>query len=111
MYIKGQTKRKQLELRQTELTYTVSDQMSRSSCEFDGEFCWGNSFCYLASDDAQEFLTRVARCLKPDARFVMDTGMWRSRCCRPWHRSAGFGWEIFSCSVKTGTIPSKAGQI
>jgi SAM-dependent methyltransferase len=43
--------------------------------EFDGAFCWGNSFCYLAWDEAQLFLNSIARCLKPGARFVIDTGM------------------------------------
>ena len=43
--------------------------------EFDGACCLGNSFCYLPWDEAHEFLQAVARCLKPGARFVVDTGM------------------------------------
>ncbi|MDQ2842247.1 MAG: class I SAM-dependent methyltransferase [Acidobacteriota bacterium] len=43
--------------------------------EFDGAFCLGNSFGYLPSDQANRFLNAVARCLKPSARFIVDTGM------------------------------------
>jgi SAM-dependent methyltransferase len=43
--------------------------------EFDGAFCWGNSFGYLAPEEAHRFLERVARCLKQGARFIVDTGM------------------------------------
>lgn len=43
--------------------------------EFDGAFCWGNSFCYLRWDEVHQFLTAVARCLKTGARFIVDTGM------------------------------------
>lgn len=43
--------------------------------EFDGAFCWGNSFCYLSRDEARHFLCAIARSLKPDALFVLDTGM------------------------------------
>jgi SAM-dependent methyltransferase len=43
--------------------------------EFDGAFCFGNSFGYLNRDKTQTFLASVARGLKPGARFVIDTGM------------------------------------
>jgi SAM-dependent methyltransferase len=43
--------------------------------EFDGAFCFGNSFGYLNRDETQTFLAAVARALKPGARFVIDTGM------------------------------------
>ena len=43
--------------------------------EFDGAFCFGNSFGYLNREEAQAFLAAVARALKPGARFVIDTGM------------------------------------
>ncbi len=45
------------------------------SFEFDGAYCMGNNFCYLPWDEARQFLNAVARCLKPGARFVVDTGM------------------------------------
>jgi SAM-dependent methyltransferase len=41
---------------------------------FDGAFCFGNSFGYLEFADMQRFLTRLARALKPNARFLIDTG-------------------------------------
>lgn len=43
--------------------------------EFDGAYCFGNSFGYLSRDEALEFLNSVARALKPGARFVVETGM------------------------------------
>ena len=43
--------------------------------EFDGAFCWGNSFCYLNRDEARHFLRAIARSLNPGALFALDTGM------------------------------------
>ena len=43
--------------------------------EFDGAFCFGNSFSYFDYDDALEFLKAVHKALKPGTRFVIDTGM------------------------------------
>ncbi|HEV3167540.1 MAG TPA: methyltransferase domain-containing protein [Isosphaeraceae bacterium] len=41
---------------------------------FDGAYCLGNSFSYLEDDQAHvDFLSAVARSLKPGARFVLDT--------------------------------------
>ena len=42
--------------------------------EFDGAFCFGNSFAYDDDDGNAEFLKAVVRALKPGARFVLDTG-------------------------------------
>jgi SAM-dependent methyltransferase len=43
--------------------------------EFDGAFCFGNSFAYFKHEEARQFLAAIARALKPGARFVVDTGM------------------------------------
>jgi SAM-dependent methyltransferase len=43
--------------------------------EFDGAFCFGNSFGYLDSESARDFLIAVARTLKPGSRFAIETGM------------------------------------
>jgi SAM-dependent methyltransferase len=43
--------------------------------EFDGAFCFGNSFGYLDDAGHARFLAAVARALKPGARFVLDTSM------------------------------------
>lgn len=40
--------------------------------EFDGAFCFGNSFGYLSDAENQCFLNAVAKTLKPGARFVLD---------------------------------------
>lgn len=41
--------------------------------EFDGAFCFGNSFGYLDDDEGNaEFLKAVSRSLKPGSRFILD---------------------------------------
>jgi len=45
------------------------------TAEFDGAYCFGNSFGYLDRDGAQRFLGAASRALKAGARFAMDTGM------------------------------------
>jgi len=42
--------------------------------EFDGAFCFGNSFGYLIYADMTAFVAGVARALKAGGRFVIDTG-------------------------------------
>ncbi|MBI4586137.1 MAG: class I SAM-dependent methyltransferase [Planctomycetes bacterium] len=43
--------------------------------EFDGAYCFGNSFGYLDDEGNAQFLKAVARALKPGARFILDTGI------------------------------------
>jgi cyclopropane fatty-acyl-phospholipid synthase-like methyltransferase len=43
--------------------------------QFDGAFCFGNSFGYLDDAGNARFLAVVGRALKPGARFVLDTGV------------------------------------
>ena len=43
--------------------------------KFDGAFCVGNSFGYLEYCDMEAFLNGVSRALKPEARFVVGTGI------------------------------------
>ena len=40
--------------------------------EFDGAFCGGSSFGFLGDEGDQEFLSAVARAVKPGARFALD---------------------------------------
>jgi ubiquinone/menaquinone biosynthesis C-methylase UbiE len=40
--------------------------------EFDGAFCFGNSFGYFNDDENTDFLKVVTRTLKPGARFILD---------------------------------------
>ncbi len=40
--------------------------------EFDGSFCFGNSFGYLTDEGNVEFLKAVARALRPGGTFVLD---------------------------------------
>ncbi len=43
--------------------------------EYDGAFCFGNSFGYLDDDANARFLEAVARALRPGGHFVLDTSM------------------------------------
>jgi cyclopropane fatty-acyl-phospholipid synthase-like methyltransferase len=43
--------------------------------QFDGAFCFGNSFGYADYNSTRDFLLSLNRCLKTGARFVIDTGL------------------------------------
>jgi SAM-dependent methyltransferase len=43
--------------------------------EFDGAFCFGNSFGYLSPEEAPQFLLAISRTLKRGSRFILETGM------------------------------------
>lgn len=45
------------------------------NAEFDGAFCLGNSFGFLDPEEAARFLSAVSRALRPEARFILETGM------------------------------------
>jgi SAM-dependent methyltransferase len=45
------------------------------SAEFDGAYCFGNSFGYLDDAGNAAFLHAVAAAVKPGARFLLDTGV------------------------------------
>ena len=45
------------------------------SSEFDGAFCWGNSFGYFDYDDIIKFVAGLSKALKPGARFVLQGGI------------------------------------
>lgn len=42
---------------------------------FDGAFCLGNSFGYFNFEGMKDFVKKVAACLKPGARFIINSGM------------------------------------
>jgi SAM-dependent methyltransferase len=42
------------------------------SQDFDGAFCFGNSFGYLADEDNANFLRSISKALRPGARFILD---------------------------------------
>ena len=43
--------------------------------QFDGAYCFGNSFGYLNRDELRRFLPSVARTLRPGAKLIVETGM------------------------------------
>ena len=54
----------------------VCDDMRHLPCDpqFDGAFCWGNSFGYLDHEGTRAFLAALAAALRPGARFVLEAG-------------------------------------
>jgi len=64
-----------------------------SEPQFNGAFCFGNSFGYLDHAGTQEFLAALSCALKPGARFVLETGLAAESILlglqeRRWHRVA-----------------------
>jgi SAM-dependent methyltransferase len=51
--------------------------------EFDGAFCFGNSFAYLDADDACKFFWGIARSLKPGGRLSWRPAWRRNLFFRP----------------------------
>jgi cyclopropane fatty-acyl-phospholipid synthase-like methyltransferase len=46
-----------------------------AEAEFDGAFCFGNSFSYVDYEGSCAFLAAVSRSLKPGARFALESGI------------------------------------
>lgn len=60
----------------TEARWVLGDMRELSwVSEFDGAYCFGNSFGYLDRANSVEFLHGVARALKPGGRFAVETGL------------------------------------
>lgn len=68
------------------------DQGTALSGEFDGAFCFGNSFCYLNHANAVAFLATLARAIRKDGRLAIQTGTAAEAMMPPgvprqrWHR-------------------------
>lgn len=45
------------------------------NAQFDGAYCFGNSFGYMDDEANREFLVEIGRSLRPGARFVLDTSL------------------------------------
>ena len=60
----------------TQVDFILGDMRNvEGSSVYDGAYCFGNSFGFLAYADMEKFLGGVARALKPGARFIIETGM------------------------------------
>jgi len=69
--------------------------------EFDGAFCFGNSFGYLDDEENSEFLMALSRTLKTGARFVLDAPA-IAECLLP-HLQPHRTMEIAGIKVETDT--------
>ncbi len=63
------------EREQLPATFTLGDMRELpATADFDGAFCFGNSFGYLDDEGTLAFVNAVARALRPGGGFVIDTG-------------------------------------
>jgi SAM-dependent methyltransferase len=61
--------------RAPEIEWVHSDMRTLpGTCRFDSAYCWGNSFAYFDHDNCQRFLEAIASALKPDGRFLLESG-------------------------------------
>jgi SAM-dependent methyltransferase len=68
--------------------------------EFDGAFCFGNSFGYLDDAENTEFLKAVSRSLKSGARFVLDAPA-IAECILPnFQPTSSFEIAGIACSIE-----------
>lgn len=59
-----------------EADFALGDMRSiEGESVYDGAYCFGNSFGFMQYDDMENFLSAVARALKPGRRFIVNTGM------------------------------------
>lgn len=59
-----------------EVEWRISDMRELPfDAEFSGAFCFGNSFGYLDRKGTAEFVQSVGRALKPNGRFIVETGV------------------------------------
>jgi SAM-dependent methyltransferase len=67
---------------------------------YDGGYCFGNSFGFLAHADMEKFLSGVARALKPGARFIIETGMAAESAIPKFEELASHQVEDILCTIK-----------
>jgi SAM-dependent methyltransferase len=67
---------------------------------YDGAYCFGNSFGFLAYSDMEKFLNGVARALKPGARFIIETGMAAESAIPKFEELASHQIEDILCTIK-----------
>ena len=57
-------------------TFHLGDMRALNfSSEFDGAFCWGNSFGYFEYSDIMKFVAGLSRALRLGARFILHGGI------------------------------------
>jgi ubiquinone/menaquinone biosynthesis C-methylase UbiE len=70
------------------------------SSVYDGAYCFGNSFGFLAYEDMEKFLNGVARAVKPGARFIIETGMAAESAIPKFTELASHQVEDILCTIK-----------
>jgi len=67
---------------------------------YDGAYCFGNSFGFLAYADMEKFLGGVAQGLKPGARFIIETGMAAESAIPKFTELESHQVEDIRCTIK-----------
>jgi cyclopropane fatty-acyl-phospholipid synthase-like methyltransferase len=67
---------------------------------YDGAYCFGNSFGFLAYEDMEKFLNGAARALKTGARFIIETGMAAESAIPKFTELASHQIEDILCTIK-----------
>jgi SAM-dependent methyltransferase len=67
---------------------------------YDGAYCFGNSFGFLAYADMESFLGGVARALKSGSRFVIETGMAAESIITKFEAESSHQIEDIRCTIK-----------
>ena len=80
----------------------ILGDMSRVDGEaiYDGAYCFGNSFGFLEYANMESFLNGVSRALKPDARFVIETGMAAELAIPKFTAEASYQIDDILCTIK-----------
>jgi len=76
--------------------------------EFDGAYCFGNSFGYLDDDGNARFLSGVARALRPGGRFVLETYMLAESLFPDFHEKAWHEAGGIFCAMRGDYDPATA---
>ena len=71
-----QTMQKQIDTEQLSIRVIHGDILTTEiGHSFDGAYCMGNSFGYVDYDGMNVFVRKVAKALKPGARFIINSGV------------------------------------
>jgi SAM-dependent methyltransferase len=75
---------------------------------YDGAYCFGNSFAFLEYSDMEMFLESLARALKPQARFIIETGMAAESVIRDFEEQSCHELGDLSLTIKERYIAAES---
>jgi cyclopropane fatty-acyl-phospholipid synthase-like methyltransferase len=85
----------------SEIAFILGDMRSvEGESVYDGAYCFGNSFGFLAYADMEKFLGGVSRALKPGSRFIVETGMAAESLLPKFEAEASYQVQDIKMTVK-----------